>query len=291
MATSSSTFNYHDLEHETVKRGQYTNPLLIRRPFGQVKPTTYSLPSEDFTYGLPYQRDPEGAAELTGYWQFHQPSADPKSGKITFKETDFQYHLDNHPRYGTVRVDPVTTIRFGRPTVPSPPAELLTSAQYQRDYLAQREAENARYSARQRSQFIAPQATRASMGHHKPAGTPETKELWKMSQFRQVSSRVSNPHARYAPPPKDDRPTYSFDAGRFPVVRAGMPQGLGSHQYPELPSTLPHQPTTRIQGLASSSASFTNSSKALQGNQATVNLDYAAPEEKEQEQEAVAMQS
>jgi hypothetical protein len=285
MTTSSSTYGYHDLEHDTVKRGHYNNPLLIRRPYGQVKPTTYSLPSEDYTYGLPYQRDPEGAAELVGYWQFHQPSSDPRTGKTVYKDVDFQAQVDNRTRFGTRRVDPVSTIRFGRATVPSPPVELLTSGQYQRDYLAQREEDIARQSAaRQRSRFIHPQATRASLGHTKPIGTPEPKDLWKMNQFRNVNSRVTSASARYAAPA--NRPTYSYEGGRFPVVRAGMPQSLGSHQYPDLPASMPFQPTARIQGVSAqrSQAWASSSQQFVSDTQPMV----SPSEEKEQESEPIS---
>lgn len=248
MATQQSTFPYNDTEKRSVKKSQLSNPLLVRRPVGEVKPSSYSLPGPDFTYGQAYQRDPEGAAELTTYWQFHQPTADPRTGQVFLKNLDFQ--VDNGTRFGTQRVEPSATIRFGRPNVASTPAELLTSAQFQREYLAERERAADEFSRSKRiSKFISPRPTLASTGHHKIA-VEERRELWKMQQFRDVPSRVSSASSRYAAPAI--RPTYSYDAGRFPLVRAGMPQGLGAHQYPELPSAMPLRPTSRIYGLTTS---------------------------------------
>jgi hypothetical protein len=61
-------------------------------------------------------------------------------------------------------VDPTTTIRFGRPSLPSPPAELLTSAQYQRDYLQKRAAAAEAAAKKKESAWVPIQHTNASLG-------------------------------------------------------------------------------------------------------------------------------
>jgi hypothetical protein len=99
----------------------------------------------------------------------------------------------------------------------------------------------------------------------------EKKELWKMQQFRGVEARVRTPSGRYSEP--KIRPTYSFDAGRYPVVRAGMPEGLGAQQFPELPAALPLQPEKSRSALSNGPFALTNSSAALEGNQVTLTSD------------------
>lgn len=39
------------------------NVLLMKSDIGKAKPTIYSLPKENFTYGKPYIKDKEGAKE------------------------------------------------------------------------------------------------------------------------------------------------------------------------------------------------------------------------------------
>lgn len=53
------------------------NCLLVRRPLGRVKPSTYALPGEDFVYGRKDIGDEEGAREVVGSWRQHK--ANPES--------------------------------------------------------------------------------------------------------------------------------------------------------------------------------------------------------------------
>eukprot|EP01016_Furgasonia_blochmanni_P056993 TRINITY_DN9824_c0_g1_i4.p1 TRINITY_DN9824_c0_g1~~TRINITY_DN9824_c0_g1_i4.p1 ORF type:complete len:255 (-),score=19.84 TRINITY_DN9824_c0_g1_i4:679-1443(-) len=51
-----------------------TNPLLVRSQVGKPKLSVRSLPPIDHSYGKPYNRDPEGAKEVSMTWKFHQHS-------------------------------------------------------------------------------------------------------------------------------------------------------------------------------------------------------------------------
>jgi len=201
--------------------------------------------------GHPYIRDNETVGTLTSNWSFHQPSADPKTGQANPVIHDYEDYLRTRTVYGTKRVEPSESIRFGRPTPPTFPVELLTSYHFQReDYNARQELNKSiSRSASRQKQFIPPQATRASTGHHKVA-PPEPKELWKMKQFKEVEGRIHQIPIRYAP---QQSPTFNLDAGRFPIVRAGMPEGLGAYQHPALlhgHAALPLSPTKRITGFS-----------------------------------------
>lgn len=252
MATQHSTFNYLDNDKESAHPlGLKSNPLLIRRPWGKVKPTSYNLPSSDFTYGCPNPIDPEGAGELTSKWTAHKSTIGRNQAKKT-EMYDYETYLKHRSIHGTQRVDPTETIRFGRPSPASVSVGLLTTYHFQREYLEERkQAEQQAKVKKQRSArtLSAPRATLASTGHTH-VFEPEQKEEWKMKQFRNVESRINQIPVRYAALPSNDRPTFSSDAGRFPVVRAGMPEGLGYYQYPESPSALPLQPTKQIQGIS-----------------------------------------
>lgn len=50
------------------------NHLLLKDDVGRSKPTTRDLPYEEFVYGKPEFRDPEGASDVASSWKFHRQS-------------------------------------------------------------------------------------------------------------------------------------------------------------------------------------------------------------------------
>mgnify|MGYP002633809656 FL=1 len=65
--------------------GKKTNVLLVKDSVGKAKPTTRSLPKEEFCFGKP---DPicESAGQVVNSWQMHQKSKIDKPDPRDFKK-------------------------------------------------------------------------------------------------------------------------------------------------------------------------------------------------------------
>lgn len=160
-----------------MPKTKQTNCLLVRRPIGKVKPTTYTLPPEDFCYGK-VEKIPDHGNLLA--WNVPEKQSRPSRSKQ-------QKPYDEN----TV---------FGRPTPPTSSLASVITNQYQRDWIAeQRKLQAAQLAAATRKRgdsrgatqpLRPPRNTAASLGHTKPREPSSPQPLFKMKRFQDVPSRV-----------------------------------------------------------------------------------------------------
>lgn len=170
-----------------VPKSKQTNCLLMRRPLGRGKPTTYALPGPSFVYGkverpdsdnncLAWSTDPSPSASATS-----SDTVGVSRSVLMAKKVQVPYKPD------TV---------FGKP---SPPTTSLTSVvtnQYQREWLQQqkevREAAQVKSAPSKGLQGgLKPAApTAASKGHTRSKEVVAEPVPFKMKQFQNIPSRV-----------------------------------------------------------------------------------------------------
>ena len=66
---------------ERILKPRGNNPLLVKNDVGRSKPSTFTLPSDEFIYGRPDRKDPEDAKAITTSWQNHSKSNPKEAGK------------------------------------------------------------------------------------------------------------------------------------------------------------------------------------------------------------------
>lgn len=223
---------YEDGEYRK-STGRKVNPLLVRSVVGKVRASTYDLPGNDFIYGRAEPEGEEGTREVVGSWLEHRKNPDKVPGRDFVKMNKVAarqgcvtskhiaaYRKNNDIRLGTSPQKDRTARQkkalasskipadmiFGAPGRPSTPINGLLSNSYQRNWIeAQRDAEAkrrekahtartaTRASAKQRSNFH----TKASLGHRKK-NEPAPKKPFKMKQFANVPSRISQPGGSFS---------------------------------------------------------------------------------------------
>merc|ERR1711988_1944295 len=202
-----------------VRETWRVNPLLQKTQLGNVKTTTYALPSNDHVYGKALQREEEGAGEVIMSWNEHQPNPDKMPGRDFAAlnkasvsqgatdpraQRDFRKTHDIRLKLGTDRMSqgppklPSSSQpewAYGRPTRPSTPLGDLVSHSFRWDWVTTKEMEGSTDPVQ--GSRIAPQATKASMGHARMAGASmgpphvaSQKELFKMKKFKQVPAKL-----------------------------------------------------------------------------------------------------
>jgi len=191
----------------------------VRPVVGQVRPTTYELPTSDFTYGKIESGDEEGAREVVNRWQVHNKkrASTPNrnfvrlnkvaalSGATTSKQNaTLRASVDIRLRHGPPpkkknAVVPDNSTTYGRPSTYTTGVGHLIANVYQRNAIEkQRQRDDAHAQrttmAKQKSVISANAVhTRASLGHHKVAAPGEVKatQLFKLKQFSAVPSKVT----------------------------------------------------------------------------------------------------
>jgi len=207
----------HDRRDETATplcgahRKNKTNPLLIKPSLGQVKPTTYNLPSNfQHEYGLKQERDGLTSEAVVGNWAQHDgtkgqmPARDFKAlnksavqagmldckGMAEYRKThDVRLKLGSEKKAAATAFDENTS--FGRPTRPSTPFGDLVSHGFRYDWVMQSEPAE---QAVQRKKNKKPAMTKASMGHASVSAQKLAEEqeqiLWKLHKFQNVSAKI-----------------------------------------------------------------------------------------------------
>jgi hypothetical protein len=192
-------------------RSQQTNHLLVRKPLGQVKPSCYSLPGNNHTYGFVDPQDAEGAGDIVGSWQTHIPAPQGVPGKDFVRLNKYgamsgcvtAKNVATFRRYNDCRVGEVLPPRdniyypdadtvYGRPSPASVPIADLINNSYQRKAITMKRARRADLEMRKprKTNFTQTSHTRASLGHTKVAA-PAPKPMFKMKKFQNVPSRVA----------------------------------------------------------------------------------------------------
>jgi len=261
---------YDDGDYRKSGLGQKrTNTLLIRRPTGKVKPTTYNLPPEGFTYGKRDQFDEEGVREVVGSWQSHVLAPESRPGRdfvrlnksavvcgaINSQEiSQFRSTNDIRLRSGpnaslnrggklTDVLDP--NITFGKPSKATTPINDVICNSYQRQWIADQRAlqeKRERQEANQKAnkQKGSSMHTRASLGHMKVVA-PLPKPVFKMAKFANVGARIAMP--RSAPSISESGQSQSFNSNNTDYDITSYPQAdpsssvyqasLPSYPYPQ----------------------------------------------------------
>lgn len=168
---SASLDIYDDGDYKRpVPKSEQKNCLLVRRPLGRVKPSTYALPGPNFVYG-----------------KVEKPEVETWTTDTT---------TDNVSVPRNTKKPQVPDIVFGRP---SPPTTSLTSVitnQYQREWLQQQRVARLAEEAKARPSKglqggLKPAApTAASKGHTKSKDVAPEPVPFKMKRFLNVPSRV-----------------------------------------------------------------------------------------------------
>lgn len=206
---------YDDGDYKMPMHYTRTNPLLVRPVVGQVKPTTYKLPGEDYVYGKVDGGDAEGAREVVNSWRQHTPSTAKRpnrnfvrlnkgaaqNGMVTAKHiTTYRQTNDIRLRAGPPpkkrdAVVPNNYTTYGRPSSYTTGVGHLIANVYQRQAIEKARGRAAKdekaANIKKKKSVIRTNAmhTRASLGHHKVL-LDDSKELFKMKQFQDVPSRV-----------------------------------------------------------------------------------------------------
>eukprot|EP00164_Ancoracysta_twista_P005290 GFYU01007242.1.p1 GENE.GFYU01007242.1~~GFYU01007242.1.p1 ORF type:complete len:215 (-),score=68.44 GFYU01007242.1:282-926(-) len=202
----------------TYRKSQQTNAMLIQYPLGKCKPTTYDLPSDQFTYGKP-NPPPEGAAQVIQMWKAHVPNpqaapgrdfvglnkASAKKGAVTAKDTAaFRKDHDIRKRHGysskvtgqTLPSDKNPGFTYGCASRPSTAVDKVLNHSFQRNWVTQQETRFER--ERDHVQDTKKEKIRKShemiekvQAHHHAEQQKAEKPLFKLSRFQNVPSRLN----------------------------------------------------------------------------------------------------
>lgn len=199
-----------------VAQYRKTNHLLVYPQLGKVKPTTYSLPGGDFTYGWTDSNDEEGAGQVVGSWKSHKAAPEALEGRdfvrlnkyaaingATTAKNVATYRRANDIRVGQGSISgngtrgqpqpyfPNADTIFGRPSPACAPIADVLNNSYQRKWIAeQRTVRTAENQKRKQLKYAQAQHTRASLGHTKVQAPQDTREPFKLRQFANIPSRV-----------------------------------------------------------------------------------------------------
>jgi hypothetical protein len=199
------------------------NCILVKDDVGRAKATCYDLPHEAFAYGRAEPADLEGAREVTMHWAAHVPRPKPgencqdfrKLNRMAakanvanaialkdFKKTKDVKLIPPAPMGAQPKVIPsdvIPSFAYGRKSRPSTPIGAVVGYQYAAEY---EEALASNYDTYQgiADQNGAPQKVRLTKASRSLIATSrnkrdgfaqsEPKELFKLSKFKKVPSRL-----------------------------------------------------------------------------------------------------
>lgn len=192
---------------------------------GKAKPTCYDLPQEGFAYGRAEPADMEGAREVTMHWAAHVPRPKPgpdtqdfrKINKIATKvnisnakqlaafrrENDVRMIQQgpSGPLPKVIPSDVIPSFAYGRKSRPSTPIAAVVGYQYAAEYEEALDDNYGKYDAmksqtggKQRVRLTKNATTRIHQSRLRVAlssGYEEPRELFKLSKFKKVPSRLS----------------------------------------------------------------------------------------------------
>lgn len=221
---SINQVTHQEWYRQRVPHPQRTNRLLVKTVTGIVKPTTYSLPQPSHAYGYKEPEDDEGAREVIGHWVSNHGFSESKPGRnfVLLNKGALQAgcttskHHSVYRRYNDVRltdkkkrstskgvrkIDNQSMV-YGKPSGETQPLGDLLSMGYQREWLVSQEKrlkerdQAVRQHKRERQAKTQLRHTKASVGHMKKKRPPQ-KKPFKLSQFRNVQSRVGFPSGNW----------------------------------------------------------------------------------------------
>lgn len=199
------------------------NVILVKDDVGRAKPTTYDLPHESHAFGRAEPADMEGAREVTMHWASHIPRPKPGENCQDFKKLNKMAAKENistakdlaiYKRGNDVKLIPpgplgaqpkvipsdvIPSFAYGRKSRPSTPINAVVGMQYAAEYeeAADRTYNNYQMLADQRVAKHRVRLTKASktlIGNAKAQRhmslTEEPKELFKLTKFKKVPSRL-----------------------------------------------------------------------------------------------------
>lgn len=198
------------------------NCTLVKDDVGRAKPTCYDLPHEGHAFGRAEPADMEGAREVTMHWASHVPR--PKLGpdcqdfrkinklaaqqQVATSRQLSQFRRENDvkliPQGPTgampkvIPSDVIPSFAYGRKCRPSTPIQYVVGNQYSAEHEDALDAKYAYYED-QRSRSVSKlsvQLTKAASSRinnaraTRNAPPTDSKELFKMTKFKKVTSRL-----------------------------------------------------------------------------------------------------
>ncbi|EAR89726.2 hypothetical protein TTHERM_00974270 (macronuclear) [Tetrahymena thermophila SB210] len=195
------------------------NTLLLKDDVGRSKPSAYSLPPVDYTYGRPLERDEEGAKEVSMTWKYHaetrpkEPDRDfAKLNKMSLTQglhksnqfSDYRKRVDARMKVVKGRnalplYIPEEEFRYGLPNRPSTPIKLVLGNCYGLEF-QQRIEQDYMYRSQQDSfkPRLLPKGNKASDLSYtytkqklSQIQQNNNKELFKLTKFKKVQPRTN----------------------------------------------------------------------------------------------------
>jgi len=211
-----------------MHRMRSKNAILVKDDVGKAKPTCFDLPHEAHAYGRAEAADLEGAREVTMHWASHVPRPKPGENIQDFRKLNMMaakanvsnaVDLATFKRYHDVKLIPpaangaqpkvipsdvIPSFAYGRKSRPSTPISAVVGYQYSAEY------EEALYNGYEAYQMnSAPdkykvRLTKASKtlinnarSHRHSYEHEAPKELFKLTKFKKVPSRLQLPSLGY----------------------------------------------------------------------------------------------
>lgn len=202
------------------------NTILVKDDVGKAKATCFDLPHEAFAYGRSEPADLEGAREVTMHWAAHVPRPKPGENIQDFRKLNKMAAQANVPnavelarfkRDKDVKLIPpapvgaapkvipsdvIPSFAYGRKSRPSTPINAVVGYQYSAEYeealangyeqyQAMSDVANSKHRVRltkaSKSLISTSRTKRDSFNNSEP------KELFKLTKFKKVSSRLNLP--------------------------------------------------------------------------------------------------
>jgi hypothetical protein len=202
-------------------RAKTRNAILVQDDVGKAKPSCYDLPHEAHAYGRSEQPDLEGAREVTMSWAAHVPRPKAASdcqdfiklNKMATREkignvkeaAEFRRNTDaklmekgaSGPPAKVIPSDVIPSFAYGRKSRPSTPISSVIGGQYATEheqhldgiydkYVELRDGPDSKHKVRVTKSC----SLRISKARDAKAAPEAAKELFKMSKFKNVPSRM-----------------------------------------------------------------------------------------------------
>ena len=221
---------------EKILKPKGNNPLLVKDDVGRAKPSTFTLPSNEFIYGRPDKKDPEDAKALTTSWQHHSKSNPKEANKDYLRMNKKSISngissvkaLNDYQKQNEIRKEAKSSIkhssvaREGRHSIevvhgkinrPSTPiGGVLTNAygsiaEEETKHLYEIEGmKRAEQGKRKAVKLTRSSVKQAEFIKQKAAKEVDQSAQFKLKRFKNVEARVPLPHANKGSRHVDDTP-------------------------------------------------------------------------------------
>jgi hypothetical protein len=205
-------------------RARSSNPILVKDDIGRAKRTCYDLPHESHAFGRCEQPDLEGAREVTMSWAAHVPRPPPVSDSQDFiklnkmasrakmgnakQAADFRRNVDvrlasggaSGPLPKVIPSDVIPSFAYGRKSRPSTPISAVLGGHYAAEHEDHLMSTYDRYAQEgpaegSKTKVKLTKKTKALISdariRNNQSNPQEQKELFKMSKFKKVPSRLA----------------------------------------------------------------------------------------------------